>query len=82
MTMTYENLAPGYRIDGPSFAVSRETIRFFCEASLDFNPLHLRNPEGEAMATLSDLVHDPDRDPNTIDILADWQPIVGDQTAL
>ncbi|HLZ79024.1 MAG TPA: MMPL family transporter, partial [Sphingomonas sp.] len=36
----------------------------------DFNPLHLRNPEGEAMATLADLVHDPDRDPNTIDILA------------
>ncbi len=36
----------------------------------DFNPLHLRNPHGEAMATLADLVHDPDRDPNTIDILA------------
>lgn len=35
----------------------------------DFNPLHLRNPQGEAMATLADLVHDPDRDPNTIDIL-------------
>ena len=35
----------------------------------DFNPLHLRNPQGEAMAALADLVHDPDRDPNTIDIL-------------
>jgi acyl dehydratase len=34
-------LAPGHRIDGPAFAVSRETIRAFCEASLDFNPLHL-----------------------------------------
>ena len=29
------------RIEGPLFAVSRESIRQFCEASLDFNPLHL-----------------------------------------
>ncbi|WP_340318282.1 MMPL family transporter [Rhizorhabdus argentea] len=36
----------------------------------DFNPLHLRAPSGEAMATLNDLMHDPDRNPNTIDILA------------
>ena len=39
--MTFAALAPGYRIDGPSFAVSRESIRAFAEASLDFNPLHL-----------------------------------------
>ncbi|WP_298691677.1 MMPL family transporter [uncultured Sphingomonas sp.] len=36
----------------------------------DFNPLHLRNAKGEAMATLADLMQDPTRDPNTIDILA------------
>ncbi|MEI9965440.1 MAG: MMPL family transporter [Caulobacteraceae bacterium] len=35
----------------------------------DFNPLHLRNPHGEAMATLADLMKDPDQSPNTIDIL-------------
>ncbi|WP_454885519.1 MMPL family transporter [Sphingomonas oryzagri] len=35
----------------------------------DFNPLHLRNPSFEAMATLNELMADPDRDPNTIDIL-------------
>jgi uncharacterized protein len=35
----------------------------------DFNPLHLRNPKGEAMATLTDLMHDPQDTPNTIDIL-------------
>ena len=35
----------------------------------DFNPLHLRNPKGEAMATLSDLMHDPENTPNTIDVL-------------
>jgi len=36
----------------------------------DFNPLHLRNPHFEALATLNELMADPDRDPNTIDILA------------
>jgi uncharacterized protein len=36
----------------------------------DFNPLHLRNPHSEAMATLADLMRDPDRNPNTIDLLA------------
>jgi hopanoid biosynthesis associated RND transporter like protein HpnN len=36
----------------------------------DFNPFHLRNPKGEAMATLADLFKDPERTPNTIDVLA------------
>ena len=43
--------------------VSLAFVRF------DFNPLHLRNPRGEAMATIADLMRDPDRDPNTIDVL-------------
>lgn len=38
---TYESIEPGYRIDGPQFPVSRESIRQFCDASLDYNPLHL-----------------------------------------
>jgi acyl dehydratase len=41
MTMTFESLAVGDAIQGPSFAVSRESIRLFCDASLDYNPLHL-----------------------------------------
>ena len=41
MTTTFESLAPGQNIDGPKFAVSRESIRAFCDASLDYNPLHL-----------------------------------------
>ena len=41
MTTTFDSLAPGDRIDGPEFAVSRESIRDFCDASLDYNPLHL-----------------------------------------
>jgi len=38
---TFEDLKTGEAIDGPKFAVSRESIRLFCDASLDYNPLHL-----------------------------------------
>lgn len=41
MTDTFESLRVGDTIDGPTFAVSRESIRLFCDASLDYNPLHL-----------------------------------------
>jgi 3-hydroxybutyryl-CoA dehydratase len=40
MTRTFESLSAGDLIDGPPFAVTRESIRLFCDASLD-NPLHL-----------------------------------------
>ena len=36
----------------------------------DFNPLHLQNRHGEAMATVYDLMKDPQETPNTIDVLA------------
>jgi acyl dehydratase len=41
MTTTFESLNAGDSIEGPKFAVSRESIRLFCDASLDYNPLHL-----------------------------------------
>jgi len=41
MATTFESLAEGDIIDGPEFAVSRDSIRLFCDASLDYNPLHL-----------------------------------------
>jgi 3-hydroxybutyryl-CoA dehydratase len=41
MTTSFESLGEGDIIDGPEFAVSRESIRLFCDASLDYNPLHL-----------------------------------------
>ena len=41
MTTTFEGLKAGDGIEGPRFAVSRESIRLFCDASLDYNPLHL-----------------------------------------
>jgi acyl dehydratase len=41
MTMTFDTLAVGDPIEGAQFAVSRESIRLFCDGSLDYNPLHL-----------------------------------------
>ncbi|MEN3348526.1 MAG: 3-hydroxybutyryl-CoA dehydratase [Bradyrhizobium sp.] len=37
----FDALKAGDTIEGPAFAVSRESIRLFCDASLDYNPLHL-----------------------------------------
>lgn len=41
MTTSFDNMAIGDAINGPKFAVSRESIRLFCDGSLDYNPLHL-----------------------------------------
>jgi 3-hydroxybutyryl-CoA dehydratase len=41
MTSAFDQIQVDERIEGPGFAVTRETIREFCEASLDYNPLHL-----------------------------------------
>ncbi|HEV8408405.1 MAG TPA: MMPL family transporter, partial [Sphingomicrobium sp.] len=37
--------------------------------TFDFNPMHLRDPDAPAMRALADLTRDPDRTPNTIDVL-------------
>ena len=41
MAISFDQLKPGDDIEGPKFEVSRESIRLFCDASLDYNPLHL-----------------------------------------
>ena len=41
MTNAFEETRVGQRLDGPRFSVTRETIRAVCDASLDYNPLHL-----------------------------------------
>ena len=41
MTVTFDKLAVGDPIEWTQFAVSRESIRLFCDGSLDYNPLHL-----------------------------------------
>jgi hypothetical protein len=35
----------------------------------DFNPIHLRSAEVESVSTLTDLMHDPDRSPNTLEVV-------------
>jgi uncharacterized protein len=45
----------------------------------DFNPLHLRSAKVESMATLLDLMQDPNTTPNTLDLLA---PSVDDAALL
>ena len=44
----------------------------------DFNPMHLRSESTESVATLLDLMRDPDTTPNTLDVLA---PSVSDAVA-
>ncbi len=41
MSVSFDSIKAGDTIEAPSFAVSRESIRLFCDASLDYNPLHL-----------------------------------------
>jgi len=41
MNQSFEQLSIGQIITGIPFHPTRESIREFCEASLDFNPLHL-----------------------------------------
>jgi 3-hydroxybutyryl-CoA dehydratase len=41
MTVSFDTLSAGDAIGGPQFSVSRESIKLFCDASLDYNPLHL-----------------------------------------
>jgi hopanoid biosynthesis associated RND transporter like protein HpnN len=54
-----------------SFAIALiGSIALLPWVTFDFNPLHLRNPDAPAMRALADLTRDPDRTPNTIDVLA------------
>lgn len=41
MTHAFDALSVGQAISGTPYSPTRESIRAFCEASLDFNPLHL-----------------------------------------
>jgi len=41
MNNAFDTIKTGMSIQGTPFSPTRESIRKFCEASLDFNPLHL-----------------------------------------
>ncbi|HWE45977.1 MAG TPA: MMPL family transporter [Caulobacteraceae bacterium] len=51
------------------FAASALGIALIPLVRFDFNPLHLRSPKVESMATLNDLFKDPDQSPNTASLL-------------
>jgi hopanoid biosynthesis associated RND transporter like protein HpnN len=51
---------------GISLAASIALLPFVV---FDFNPYHLRDPNGPAMSTLTDLTRDADRTPNTVEVL-------------
>ena len=55
---------------GAFVAAMLASIAVLPRVTFDFNPLHLRDPEGPAMRALSALMLDPDRTPNTINVLA------------
>lgn len=46
------------------------SVALLPQVRFDFNPLHMRDPQSPAMTTLADLMRDPARTPNTVDILA------------
>ena len=41
MNAAFDTIETGTRIEGVPFSPTRESIREFCDASLDYNPLHL-----------------------------------------
>ena len=47
-------------------AVSSALLPFL---HFDFNPIHLRSPRVESVATLFDLMRDPDKSPNTLEVV-------------
>ena len=61
---------------GVMAVVAVSTLPFL---QFDFNPLHMRSPRAESVSTLVDLMTDPDRTPNTLDVLA---PTLADADAL
>ncbi len=61
---------------GVMAVVALATLPFL---QFDFNPLHMRSPRTESVSTLVDLMSDPDRTPNTLDVLA---PTLADADAL
>jgi hopanoid biosynthesis associated RND transporter like protein HpnN len=56
-------------IVGTTLAVTILGLPLLADLQFDFNPLDLRSQDVESVATLLDLMGDPDTSPNTIDIL-------------
>jgi hopanoid biosynthesis associated RND transporter like protein HpnN len=59
--------------------VAAGSVALLPRLQFDFNPLHLKSAKTESVATLLDLMRDPNTTPNTIDVLA---PSIADAAAL
>ena len=53
---------------GIAAAVGLASIVLLPRLHFDFNPMHLRSPKVESVATLDDLMRDTDRSPNTLEV--------------
>jgi hopanoid biosynthesis associated RND transporter like protein HpnN len=62
-----------------SALVAAGSLALLPRLAFDFNPLHLRSPDVESVATLLDLMQDASTSPDTIDVLA---PSIGAAQAL
>jgi uncharacterized protein len=60
-------------------AIALASLALVPKLEFDFNPLNLRSPKSESVATLLDLMQSPDTTPNTIEILT---PSLADATRL
>jgi uncharacterized protein len=64
---------------GVSAVMAAACLVLLPRLSFDFNPINLKSPMVESVATLFDLMKDPNTTPNTIDVLA---PSLADADAL
>ena len=55
---------------GLGLAAALASLAVLPRLHFDFNPINLRSQKAESIATLEDLMRDPDRTPNTISVLA------------
>jgi uncharacterized protein len=54
---------------GVSVAAALVCVTLLPQLRFDFNPMHLRNSKAESVATLYDLTRDPDRSPDTLEVI-------------
>jgi uncharacterized protein len=54
---------------GVSAAAALVSVALLPQLRFDFNPMHLRNTKAESVATLYDLTRDPERSPDTLEVI-------------